>query len=212
MIIYFTGIDGAGKSTVINALKTKLNEDVVIIWARYESRIMSRIFSPIKKRKVSSVNYNDMNAKDYTDWKSMKQNIIKVPLVKYILYYLQCLDYILQLRTTVDKEIKQKKNVILDRYVLDFIVDQSCNYGDISKVWFTKRLLKRIDKVDYTFFLNVDIETSLKRKNDIPSRQYLKDRIKYYQSYSENLQKLYTINNDGSIKDAVESIMKIMKR
>lgn len=211
MVLYFTGVDGAGKSTVINELKKTLNEDAVVIWARYESKIISRIFSPIKKRKVSSSNYNDMNAKDYDDLKSLKQNILKVPFVKYLIYYAQCIDYVIQLKKTVDKEIKQNKIVILDRYVLDFLVDQSCNYGDITNIWFTKRLLKRLYKVDYTFFLSVDIETSMKRKSDIPSRQYLLDRIKYYRSYSKNVHNLHTINNEKSIKDAVDSILKIMK-
>ena len=100
--------------------------------------------------------------------------------------------------------------VIIDRYLLDFIVDESVNYGNIENSFVTRYFLRRLNKIDFTFYIDVSEEVALKRKSDIPSIAYLQERRKYYKQYISKLDRGFVINNEGDISIALSEITTIL--
>jgi thymidylate kinase len=214
MIIYLTGIDGSGKSTITEKLVKEIYKDVEVIsiWARYKPKIVKALISPFKKKFVSdAANDHLMNSTEYSEWKNYKKKITKSGVVSKLIYCLQSVDYILQLSkvkkiTTTHKD----KVIVIDRYLLDFIVDESVNYGDIENNFITKYFLRRLKKIDYIFYIDTSEEVALSRKNDIPSLEYLRERKKFYKQYIGKLDNGHIINNDFNIADAMQEIKTVL--
>jgi len=215
MIIYITGIDGSGKSTIADKLAKDILRDkkTIYLWARYQPKIVKFLISPFKRNYVSDpANDHIMNAAQLTRWLIFKKKITKSYLVSKITYLIQSVDYYLQLKKVVKKiEDNKDNNIIIDRMYLDFIVDQSINYGDISDRYFTKIFLNRLEKLDYIFYIDVDDEIALRRKADIPSLEYLKGKRKYYKQYIEMLDNAYIIKNNNNISDTMKEIQHLLE-
>jgi|ERR1035437_851292 thymidylate kinase len=213
MIIYITGIDGAGKSTIANNLVNSVfkGKEIRIIWARYQPYILKKILFPFKKNYVTDkANDHLMNAEEFSRWITFKKKkITKNLLLAKIVYFLQAFDYYLQILKIV-KTINNREIVILDRYILDFIVDQSINYGNISRSVITIFLLNKLKIIDFIFYIDVDEHVALGRKNDIPSIEYFQDKREYYKYYVSKLINAHIINNEMNISLALNEIEKII--
>lgn len=206
------GIDGAGKSTIGARIQQELEKTAVceLVWARYQPNFVKALISPFRKKKVrSSQDYNNMSAKDYVTWtNSKKMKVQKHPILAKILYLIQYLEYSCQIKNVLNG--KDGKHLIVDRYVLDFIVDQTINYGDISKSLFTRKLLKKVAGFDKILFVNVDSEIAFKRKDDIPSLEYLNERRTIYLDYVRRLPNAISVSNNGDIEDTMKEVYKIL--
>jgi len=152
-----------------------------------------------------------MDGVEYSDWSRFKKNITKHWYVFQFFFLLQTLDYLVQLRK-YNKTIKNHKDklVIVDRYLLDFIVDQSVNYGSIENNFITKYLLRRLERFDIIFFIDTPEEIAFSRKNDIPSIDYLRERRNYYKQYIAKLKNAHVIDNSNEISEAMNEITSII--
>ena len=218
MIMYFSGIDGSGKSTIINNLTKRYFKDreVKIIWARYCPKLFSFIISFLKKKKIKeNRNYNDMSKESYSIWKSFKQRILKHKILNDFLYIIQFIEYYFEYYFQTKNLMKAEKNnnsiIILDRYFLDFIVNQTINYGDISKKLVTNYMIKKMLSFDYILYLKVKPEIAIKRKKDIPSIEYLQDRTDVYDFYTQKLQNLYVVDANKNISEVLYEIKDILQ-
>ncbi len=75
------------------------------------------------------------------------------------------------------------RTLVADRYVFDSIVDLAAarRAADWREVWRPDgRFARLLPKPDAVFFIDVDVETAMRRKADIPSRQYLERRRGLY--------------------------------
>ena len=106
----------------------------------------------------------------------------------------------------------QHKIVVIDRYLLDFIVDQTVNYGDISKSIITRFFLRKLMKIDLIIFIDVNIEIAMSRKTDIPSIEYLNERKRIYLHYISQFKNGEIIYNNGEITDAMNEIKKLLNK
>jgi len=216
MIIYITGIDGSGKSTIANNLVSSVfkGKETRIIWARYKPYILKKILYPFKKNYVTDkANDHLMNAEEFSRWITFKKKITKNLFLSKVVYFLQAVDYYAQILKTVKivKTINNREIVILDRYILDFIVDQSINYGNISRSYITIFLLNKLKTIDLIFYIDVNEHIALNRKNDIPSIEFLQNKREYYKYYVSKLSNAHVINNEVNISMALEEIEKIIK-
>ncbi|HEY5587895.1 MAG TPA: adenylyl-sulfate kinase [Candidatus Paceibacterota bacterium] len=211
MIIYLTGIDGSGKSTIAKEIKKKLstNTSCELVWARYEPKFVKMIITPFKKKHISKgSDYNSMSAKEYSQWNQRKKKFTKNKLLSRVLFFIQYLEYSYQIRNILRK--RNNTNLIIDRYVLDFIIDQTINYGNIEDSIWVKILLKKLKKIDKVIFIDVDETKAFSRKNDIPSIEYLTDRRIIYSKYIKKLTNGYIIENNGNISNTIDSINNII--
>ena len=69
-----------------------------------------------------------------------------------------------------------------------------------------KKILRHIPNPDNIFFIDIPEEIALKRKEDIPSLDYLKIRAKYYRNLE--FDKMTSINGEKSIEEIQEIILK----
>jgi thymidylate kinase len=214
MVIYLTGIDGSGKSTITGKLASEvfIDREFETIWARYKPNIIKVIVSPFKRKfTVDTENDHLMDGVEYSDWSRYKRNITKHRVVSQLFYLLQTLDYLIQLKKH-NRAIRNHTDrlIIIDRYLLDFIVDQSVNYGNIENSRITRYLLKKLQKLDIIFFIDTPEELAFSRKHDIPSIEYLKERRDYYKQYISKLKNAHIINNSDEIAGAMDEITSII--
>jgi len=214
MIIYLTGIDGSGKSTISHTLVNEVFKDksVISVWARYKPNLVKLLLSPFKKKFAVDKEKNYMmDDIKYSDWSRYKKRITKSLWISQLFYMIQSTDYLIQLvkhnNTFTNHE---NKIVVIDRYLLDFIVDQAVNYGNIENNFITKYLLRKLGKLDIIFFIDTPEEIAFGRKDDIPSIEYLKERRNYYLLYIAKLKNVHIINNSNLLSDTIEEIVAVI--
>jgi len=215
MKIYFTGIDGSGKSTVIERIKSDIfpNENIKVIWARYESKITKFIVQPFKKIKTKgSTNFNDMNEIQYKSWHSFKSKITNKKWLSNKILLIQYLEFSQKINKVLKEINETQESTIVDRFILDFIVDQSVNHNLDEHNWIVKRLLLKLAEFDEIIYLDVDEKVAFKRKNDIPSVDYLTCRRNYYKKYISLLENATLIDNNNNLDSTIFQIKKILQR
>ena len=89
-------------------------------------------------------------------------------------------------------------------------MDESVNYGNIENNMITKYFLKKLEKLDYIFFIETSESIALSRKTDIPSKEYLTERKKFYTHYIARLNNGHIINNDHDISVAMGEIIRVL--
>tara|TARA_B110000240_G_C13512601_1_gene460698 strand:+ start:5735 stop:6433 length:699 start_codon:yes stop_codon:yes gene_type:complete len=215
MIIYFTGIDGSGKSTIIKELENRkiFGEKYITTRGGYVVKLMKPISNIARKKKVkSSINYNYISKSDYNRWKDFKIKLLKSKLINSLLYAIQSFDYYLQILKLEKNYLNDNFNstIILDRYIYDFLIAMNIFYGDKSNSYWYKKLEKKLVLVDYIFFIDTNCKSAFSRKDDIPSLEYLEERRLLYLKTLKNVEKCYNIDNNGNIEETINQIEKIL--
>lgn len=209
MKIYLTGIDGSGKSSILKELENTYKKDIETFWARYEQKYMSLIVNVFKRLKTKEKKQNISNKEDYEIWGKFKKRYTQYPLLSSLILHMQYFDYRLQIKK-LRKTLKKDSTLlqVVDRFTLDFIVDQTVNFGDISNKNITQKLIKELQLFDKIIFLDVDIDIAFKRKNDIPAIEYLIERKEIYNYYIKKLPNAISINNNNSLKKGFSLVKK----
>lgn len=211
MIIYLTGIDGSGKTTLGNWLKQELEKTAPcrLVWARYEPRLLALLTAPFRKRVThGQTDLHRMTAEEYGRWRAFKHRLVQQKCLSRMLYFLQYADYSRQIRTTIPAKVDG--HLVVDRYVLDFIVDQTINHGNVEQSPWTRRLLRRMNRFDAVFFIDTAPEIALARKQDIPSLEYLHERRAVYGAFMKNIPNGWIIENNGDLEAAKADLARIV--
>lgn len=158
-IITFSGVDGAGKTTVINNLKYKIEKQLrkKVIVLRHRPSLLP-ILSAWTKGKSQAEKDAASNLPRLGSNKSGLSS-----LLRFSYYYM---DYLFGQFVIQVKYVRRGYVVIYDRYYFDFVNDSKRSNivlpSFISKIGFAFLL-----KPKFNFFLYADAETILERKREL---------------------------------------------
>lgn len=183
IFICFIGIDGSGKSTLSQNIFVDMNmknKKVRKTYGRYQPRIGKFLMSMGKKLFLDDVNM----FRNYDEYLDSKKNLFKKTSRLAKLYInLILLEYYFEIMFKIILPMKFGYSIVSDRYVHDTIINDVAVDMDLSSENVNQLLEKFwnfVPKPNITFYLKVPEEIAQKRKNDIPSLNYLKIRNKFY--------------------------------
>ena len=181
-LICFTGIDGAGKTTLSKFLSERMTSQGVkyqYVYGRFLPVLVRPFWTVGKLLFLSS---KDISG-DYSEYTATKKTRLRNPLFARMHEFLLIFDYSLQILAKVTFPLLLGSNLVCDRYVYDTVITDlapDLGYGDEKVLQMIKFCLAYMPKPDLVFLIDVPEGTSLQRKKDIPDIQYLTDRRGIY--------------------------------
>jgi len=191
MVITFSGVDGAGKSTIIETtkreLEKKLRKRVVVI--RHRPSLLP-ILSAWTKGKAAA----EKVAADHLPRQGTNKSRVS-SLLRFLYYYT---DYLLGQFWVYLRYVVPGKVVLYDRYYFDFIHDSRRSNIELPK-WLPKMGYTLLLQPHLNFFLYADAPTILRRKQELDAttiEHLTKNYLDLFQQLGRKRPaQYYTINN-----------------
>ena len=216
MLITFSGMDGAGKTTQINKLMSKLGnqkKDVIYIWARGG---YTPGFELLKKtiRKVFGKSIPKAgNSK-------VRTKIISRPFVSWVWLNIAIIDMAILYGVIVRLKLLFGDFVICDRYIDDTVLDFKLNFPDINfEKMFLWNLLKFVaprPKKSFLCLIPVDVsmQRSLQKNEPFPdSKETLLRRLNsYHDEILFSREKYFVIDGTKNIHEVESMILQVIGR
>ncbi|MFK7947316.1 MAG: hypothetical protein AB8G11_07000 [Saprospiraceae bacterium] len=161
LVITFSGVDGAGKTTIMDNTERLLKE-------KYKAKIIRLRHRPQILPILSSYKYGKAEAEKRAAETMPRTGNNKSgigSLIRFIYYYL---DYLLGQFVIYFKYTMRGYTILYDRYYFDFIVDFRRSNININPA-IPKFLFNFVFKPDINVFLYASPEVILKRKQELPS-------------------------------------------
>ncbi len=187
LLICIIGIDGSGKTTQAKLLVdwlTLQNIKANYIWSRGEVRTLRRVFLLIGRKALGTSSQkiaNDIESSH--NYQSRKSRLMKIPIVRILWSIATYIEHIIQINLDIRPKLQDGYCVICDRYLWDSNVDLAVLNNKDPK-WLSSKLnrfmWKLIPKPDITFVIDIPHDEAQKRKDDIPSLEYVKKRAELY--------------------------------
>jgi len=180
-LICFTGMDGAGKTTLAKFLVEEMKKRGLkcnYVYGRYKP-FLAR--PALAFGKVLFLRGRDI--KEYEDYSSAKRDAVRrYSLVTSIYQKILLFDYSLQLLTKIIIPKMLGRTVICDRYVYDTVMNDIPRVDDDFE--HLKRLIEKCFRIapepDLIFLIDLPEEIAYQRKDDTPSISYLEERREMY--------------------------------
>lgn len=185
--ICFVGIDASGKTTLADRLVKRLNQKGICakyVWGGYERYILRPLVFIGEKIFLRGTDA----FRDYGHYYNAIRKTAKNSIISYLYQKLVLTEYILQIFLKIEIPLLLGKTIVLDRYVFDILINLAVNlgYSDDEFKKHLKRFLNYCPKPDLIYFINTPVEIAFKRKNDIPSVEYLELRKNFYLNIAED--------------------------
>lgn len=189
VLVCFTGIDGAGKTSLAKAVVDDLRGQ------GYDADYLYLRYSPLLLRPVIALSGRTLLRKqdfsrNYSDYSRVKHGFAHEHSLLSSLYQVALLsDYLLQVLVKLYVPLRRGRNIICDRYVFDTVAtDLSVDFGlsGPQMLAYLRGLFKVFPRPDLCFFVDIPEEEAFRRKSDIPSVEYLRDRKWAYQLISRS--------------------------
>ena len=208
--ICFTGIDGSGKSTISNKLVETMNANgfsFMYVYNRYKPFLLRPFLYIGGKLFLNKKDFFE----DYVDYSKTKKDAAKNhTLLSSIYQYFVIIDYFLQTIYKIKIPLIFGKNIICDRYIYDTVVTDLAvdfNYTEDQVLKVLSRISMIFPVPDKVFFIDVPEQVAFQRKNDIPSIEYLKDRIGFFNTVA-NSYNFIILDGTASINDIISTLKK----
>ena len=218
LLICIIGIDGSGKTTQARLLVdwlTSQNIKAKYIWSRGEVRTLRRIFLSIGRKALGTSSRkiaNDIESSHH--YQSRKSRLMKIPFVRILWSISTYIEHIVQINVDIRPKLQDGYCVVCDRYFWDSNVDLAVlNNMDPERLSskLNRFMWKLIPKPDITFVIDIPPAEAQKRKDDIPSLEYVKKRAELYR-YLAKCYSLIEIDGQRDVTtintEVIESVIK----
>lgn len=200
-IITFSGVDGAGKTTILTKVKeileTKYNKEVVVI--RHRPSIL-----PI----LSAIKHGKAEAEKKTMKVLPRTGKNKSKISSFIRFFYYLLDYIYGQWIVHFKHTSKGKIIIYDRYYFDFINDSRRTNIDLNNS-FMKFFYKFVFKPRLNIFLYAPADVILSRKQEMDKESIEDLTAKYknlFDEFSEKYDQKYLSIENLDLEKTLEII------
>jgi dTMP kinase len=189
-LIVLMGMDGSGKTSQAGLLADWLasrGEKAEVVWMRGESYITAPMIRLGKAllggQRESKRGEGITDRRKYEQYTRSKKSMFRNPLLRSIWRLSTLMDHYISLRRALCRLAPGVTVVILDRYVYDSMIDIDSAFGSGGRE--TERLLKSplyrlFPRPDRVVLLDLPPEEAMRRKDDIPSIEYLESRRPVY--------------------------------
>ncbi len=187
LLICFTGIDGSGKTTQAKLLVDWLASRGIkstYTWSRGEVLAIRRIFLSMGRKALgTSTRAITSNEVSFRNYQSRKSKLMRNPLVRSLWSVTTYVEHIIQINTDIRRQVRDGYWVVADRYQWDTLIDLAVLNNKGSQ-WlangFNRFMWRLIPVPVITFFIDIPPEEAMRRKDDIPSLEYVKTRSEHY--------------------------------
>jgi len=208
-VICITGIDGAGKSTVVNALSDRLESEdksVSRIYGRYVDTLLR---PPMYFARKLYFGENVGDDSDDSTRMERKKNVLSSGTSRSLYEALLLFDYTLYIWSKYLLNL-DADYVIFDRYVFDTVLKHLSRHmaymtAELSRKY--ESYVRFFPEPDHVFFLTISIETALQRKDDIPSREYIEEQKDLYDTFFDRLDGATYLDGEEPVDDIIDTIM-----
>ncbi len=162
MLIAFSGLDGAGKSTQIDLLMKVLQEKghaLAYLWVRGGYTPVFNILKSLVRQITRG------KALPPSGRNQARSQAFTKPWVRYVWLRLSLLDLILTYGIRVRWWLIFGKTVVCDRYIWDTLIDFRLNFPmeAVEESWLWRALVRIAPKPDVAFLMIIPVEESIRR-------------------------------------------------
>lgn len=203
-MLTISGVDGVGKSTVIELLKEQLE-------AKYRKQVVlmrhrPKVLPILSTFKYGSVKRAESNATHLTPNKVSKKSIVG----SYLRFFYYYLDYVLGQFYIHARYIWGGKIVLYDRYYFD-IINHPQRTNLVVNRTFAKWLYRPIIQPEMNIFLNASPEEITKRKRELTKQQITQLSSRYLSLFREFSRKYssarYVVHRNDHLSTTVSEIL-----
>ena len=217
LLICFTGIDGSGKTTQARLLVDWLASKGIqskYVWSRGEVLTIRSILLFMGRRALgTSAREIASDKKSYREYQSRKSKLMGNPLVRALWSAMIHPEHLLQINRDIRRKMQDGYVVVCDRYLWDSTVDLAV-LNNKNPAWLSSRLnrlmWKFVPQPTITFLIDIPPEEAIKRKNDIPSFEYVQRRADLYRYLAkhESLTLIDGCEDVATIQDEITTTVK----
>ena len=208
-IISISGIDGCGKTTIINGLRTVLRENGKknkYVWLRYNHYLTKILLAYCRLVKLTKYEYENGIRVGYHEF-------FRSRFVSYIFIFLTYVDTLLA--SVVNVYIPSlifRKIIICDRWVFDIMVDLEVDTGIPFRhgEFLTKIFMGIMPANCKCFLIERDQNTVIKARSEHLVDRNFPYRLKLYKRHSKN-PVIEVLDNNGPISKAIERLVTALR-
>jgi len=209
-IIIVSGIDGSGKTTIIESIQEELarqGQESRYVWLRYNhylTKILLAFCRLIRLTRYehfenSRVGYHDFHKSKIISWLFVVLTYIDTLAVSVVKVYLPSL--------------VSSKTIICDRWVYDIMIDLEVDTMlNFSKGTFVSQLFKSLLPRKHQYFIiKRDFDIVKQARDESMNDRNFPRRFELYERHAKE-SRIQVINNNGTLKNTIKQVVDMVTR
>jgi thymidylate kinase len=203
LLVCFSGIDGAGKSTLAKGLVDVMRQrgiETSYLWGGFARFMLFRPFVALAKALVFDEE-RDMEQVE------LKGKVLKNSFLSKVYHYLMLSDYVFQAFVRIGLPLVKGRSVICDRYIYDLVASMgiALDYPASRTLALLNRCLAFLPKPDFVFLVDLPEALAYQRKDDIISLDFLSVRRKIYLQMAQ-LHRMTTLDGSSDPREVAQLV------